>query len=176
MVFLGSLCTFTPEIGRGQEQNGAGMVTPYGNNSLRTDTEYVCSSFNPPFPETFCLLISRCLLRPLDIKDERRITWDIRWRALASVGGSRWAGQPPLLSNLHAEHTLVPSLDDLSLAELEREGLALCVRVEDFAVGLQLANVAHANLLALLSGRTAALLLGFNDEARGELLLAGNLK
>lgn len=127
-------------------------------------------------PETFCLLISRGLLRPLDVKDERCVAWNVRWRALASVSSSRWAGQPPLFSNLHAEHTLVPSLDDLSLAKLEREGLAFCVRVEDFAVGLKLADVAHADLFALLGGRTAALLLGFNDEARGELLLAGNLQ
>lgn len=99
----------------------------------------------------------------LDVEDQCGVARDVGRGTASAVGQVGRAGQPPLLSDLHAYNSLVPSLDHLALSELEGEWLALCVRVEDFAVG-QLADVAHAGLLPLLGYRAVSLLLDFDEE------------
>mmetsp|Transcript_23593 Transcript_23593/g.56293 ORF Transcript_23593/g.56293 Transcript_23593/m.56293 type:complete len:559 (+) Transcript_23593:100-1776(+) len=68
--------------------------------------------------------------------------------AVAIVGADR---QHRLLSLLHRRHPCVPALDDLALAELERERrLSVPRGVELAAVALQRAHIVHAHVIIFL--------------------------
>lgn len=106
--------------------------------------------------------------RPLDVKDESGILGNVRWCAPRAIGQLWGTCQSPFFADLHSSDTLVPALDHLSTAELERKWLALCVGVKDFAV-CQLANVSHTDLGTLFGDWAIALLLDFDDQSRGKL-------
>ena len=65
-------------------------------------------------------------LEKLDIKGQLAVGRDAG-ESLGAVGEGSGNGQATLASNGHADNTDVPTLDDLALANLEREGLALLV-------------------------------------------------
>ena len=56
----------------------------------------------------------------LDVEDEGRVGGDATLCTL-TIGKSRWNCEQTFTADLHASDTLVPSLDDLTLAELELE-------------------------------------------------------
>ena len=93
-------------------------------------------------------------LKKLDIEDQSAVGRDAGHgpAAVGQVGGD---GQATLTADLHTGNTDIPALDDLALAELECERRALLVGVEDLAV-LELADVAHADLVATLGGAASA--------------------
>jgi hypothetical protein len=88
------------------------------------------------------------------------------------VGGD---GDPALSADGHAGDTDVPALDDLAGAELESERLALLVAVEDLVVLLELADVAHADAVAVLGGGTGAGLLVVDGHAGDDAGTGGGL-
>lgn len=96
-------------------------------------------------------------LEELDIKDELGVGGDAGESLLAVCEGGR-DGDTTLTTDSHAGDTNVPTLDDLTLAELEGEGLALLVGIEDLAV-LELADVAHGDNVAALGSNTLSELL-----------------
>src|SRR5690554_5607207 len=83
---------------------------------------------------------------------------------------SRGNGQATLTAQHHALDTEIPTLDDLTAAQVEVEGLSAGVLVKDLAVG-QTADVAHTDLLAGLGGSTGTDLDILNDHTVGEDLL-----
>lgn len=89
-------------------------------------------------------------LDELDIEDESAVGRDAG-EGLAAVGEVGGNSQPTLATDGHAENTNVPALDDLTLANLEAERRALLVGIKNLAV-LELANVTHANAVAVLHG------------------------
>lgn len=96
-------------------------------------------------------------LEELDIKDELGVGGDAGESLLAVCEGGR-DGDTTLTTDSHAGDTNVPTLDNLTLAELEGEGLALLVGIEDLAV-LELADVAHGDNVAALGSNTLSELL-----------------
>lgn len=65
-------------------------------------------------------------LKELDIKDQLRVSRDAR-ESLLAVCEVRRNRDATLSTNGHASNTDVPALDDLTLAKLEAERLALFV-------------------------------------------------
>lgn len=65
-------------------------------------------------------------LEELDIEDQLRVTGDTG-ESLLAVGKVRRDGDTALTTDSHAGDTDIPALDDLTLAELEVERLALLV-------------------------------------------------
>ena len=66
-----------------------------------------------------------------------------------SVSPVRLNGQRPLLAGAHVQEALVPSLDDLALADVEGQRLAAVVAgVELGAVGVEGAAVVNVDLVA----------------------------
>lgn len=96
-------------------------------------------------------------LEELDIKDELGVGGDAGESLLAVCEGGR-DGDTTLTTDSHAGDTNVPTLDNLTLAELEGEGLALLVGIKDLAV-LELADVAHGDNIAALGSNTLSELL-----------------
>ena len=58
-----------------------------------------------------------------NIKDESRVSRNIRWGTLSSVPELCWNSEPPLATHLHHQHSHVPPLDDLASTKLELERL-----------------------------------------------------
>lgn len=84
----------------------------------------------------------------LSLELEHRVGWDGS-HAPSSVSPLRLDGQRPLLAGTHVQKSLVPSLDDLSLTNVERERLAAVVAgVELGAVFLESAAVVDIDLVA----------------------------
>jgi hypothetical protein len=112
-------------------------------------------------------------LNTLDVEDQGGVLGDAgeRLRAVGVVGRD---GDTSLTTNLHAGNTDVPALDDLTGTELEAEGLALLVGVEDLAV-LELADVAHTDAVTLLCGGAGAGLLVVDGDAVDGLDGGGSL-
>lgn len=106
-------------------------------------------------------------LQKLDIEDERAIRGDTG-DALASVCKVGGDCETTLTADRHAHDTDVPALDDLALTDLEGERRTLLVGVEDLAV-LELSDIAHANLVAVLDGAASADLSVVNGDARDDL-------
>lgn len=65
-------------------------------------------------------------LEELHIEDQLRVTGDTG-ESLLAVGEVRRDGDAALTTDSHAGDTDIPALDDLTLAELEGERLALLV-------------------------------------------------
>lgn len=65
-------------------------------------------------------------LEELDVKGQCAVGRDAR-KASGAVGKVGGNGQAALTANGHADDTNVPTLDDLALADLEGERLALLV-------------------------------------------------
>lgn len=101
----------------------------------------------------------------LDVEDEGGATGNVRGSATGAVGVVSGDGDAALGANGHAGDTDVPALDDLAAAELEGERLALLVAVEHLVVLLELADVAHADTVAVLGGRAGAGLLVVDGHA-----------
>lgn len=119
--------------------------------------------------ESFARLVEIALLDldKLDVKDKGRVSGKTR-KLLVAVSELGWASETTLSTDLHALDTLIPALDDFALTKLEVERLAAGALVEDLAVG-ELADVAHADLLAGLASGTVTLALLLDDETGGEL-------
>ena len=84
----------------------------------------------------------------LSLELEHRVggNWSHTPRSVTPV---RLDGQCPLLAGAHVQESLVPSLDDLSLADVEGERLAAVVAgVELGAVGVEGAAVVDVDLVA----------------------------
>lgn len=96
-------------------------------------------------------------LKELDVEDKLRVGGDAG-QSLLSVCKSGRDGDATLTTDSHAGDTDVPTLDDLTLSELEGERLALLVGVKDLAV-LEFADVAHGNDVTALSSNTLSELL-----------------
>jgi hypothetical protein len=114
-------------------------------------------------------------LDDLDVEDKGGTARDVWGSATGTVGVVGGNGDPALSANGHAGDTDVPALDDLAGAKLEGEGLALLVAVEDLVVLLELANVAHANAVAVLGSRTSTGLLVVNGDAVDDTGTSGSL-
>lgn len=84
----------------------------------------------------------------LSLKLEHRVGWN-RSHTPGTVTPVRLDGQCPLLTRAHVQESLVPSLDDLSLADVERERLSAVVAgIELGAVGVESATVVDVDLVA----------------------------
>lgn len=84
----------------------------------------------------------------LSLELEHRVGWD-RSHAPSSVTPVGLDDQCPLLTRAHVQESLVPSLDDLSLANVEGEGLAAVVTgVELGAVLLEGTAVVDVDFVA----------------------------
>lgn len=68
-------------------------------------------------------------LEELDVEGQLAVAGDTR-KGLGAVGEAGGDGKATLAANAHADNTDVPALDDLALADLERERLALLVGCE----------------------------------------------
>lgn len=114
----------------------------------------------------------------------------VRWDALdALLAVSELGGDDEfaLTADLHACNTLVPSFDDFTLSELEAEGSALGILVEDLATVrwersgplpnctkteilyalVQSANISHRDALTSLGGCAGSNFVVLNDQSRG---------
>ena len=84
----------------------------------------------------------------LSLELEHRVGGDGS-HAPSSVSPLRLNGQCPLLTGAHVQESLVPSLDDLALADVEGERLAAVVAgIELGAVGVEGAAVVDVDLVA----------------------------
>ena len=101
----------------------------------------------------------------LNLECEAGVGRNLWHGALGAVSHLGWDGQLPLASHLHAFDSDVPALDDLSLAQLELEGLALKTSVKLLARLGEGALVIHAHVLAGLGFRTVAYPNVFCDDA-----------
>jgi hypothetical protein len=81
--------------------------------------------------------------------------------AVGQVGGN---GESALTTDLHADETDVPALDDLAFSKTEGERLALGVRIEDLSV-LQLFDIPHVALASVLGDGTSTGLLVLDGDA-----------
>lgn len=106
-------------------------------------------------------------LQQLHIKDEGAVRRDAV-QLLRAVGQRGRDGQATLAANGHAGNANVPAGDDLALADAEGERGALLVGVEDLAA-LELANVAHADAVAVLDNTAGADLAVVNGDAPDNL-------
>lgn len=82
--------------------------------------------------------------------------------------------QLPFTADLHALETLVPTLDDLAGTETEVEGRTAGVGVKLLAVH-ELADVSHAESLALLGDGSVSDLEVLDDQSAGQGLLLAAL-
>jgi hypothetical protein len=79
---------------------------------------------------------------------EHRVGWD-RSHTPSTISPLRLNDQSPLLARAHIQESLVPTLDDLSLANVEGERLAAVVRSVEFgSVGVEGAAVVDVDLVA----------------------------
>lgn len=62
-------------------------------------------------------------IQQLDVEDKGRVGWNT-WQLLGSIGSLRWDSKTTLTTNLHAEDTCVPTLNDLLDTESEGEWLS----------------------------------------------------
>src|SRR3954451_8846985 len=93
----------------------------------------------------------------VDDEDERLVGPDARAGALRAVGEAGRDDQLAPAADLHALDALVPALDDLTLAERERERLAAVPRgVELLAGRPRVADVLHRRHLPGLDRRALA--------------------
>lgn len=102
-------------------------------------------------------------LEQLDIKGERAVRRDAG-QSLAAVGEAGRDGQATLATNGHADNADIPTLDDLALADLEGERLALLVGIKLLAV-LELSNVADTDAVAILGNATGSDLAVIDSDA-----------
>ena len=107
----------------------------------------------------------------LDFEGEGGVGWDVGAGAVLAVGHVGRDGQLALAPDLHALDAHVPPLDDLALAQLELEGLALKTSVKLLARLGEGALVIHAHVLAGLGFRTVAYPNVFCNDAPFEGLL-----
>lgn len=84
----------------------------------------------------------------LSLELEHRVGWDGS-HTPSSVSPVRLDGQRPLLAGAHVQEALVPSLDDLSLADVEGERLSAVVAgIELGAVGVEGTAVVDVDFVA----------------------------
>src|SRR5688500_17134783 len=114
-------------------------------------------------------------LEQVDDEDQGLVRADHRRRAPAAVGQGRRDGELTATAHLHAGHALVPSGDDLALAQLEGEGLATVPRRVELLAGLvRHTDVVHGHALAgdgfsaVADGEVVGLELG-TDRSIGDL-------
>jgi len=81
----------------------------------------------------------------LDVKDESGVLGNTRQVLRAICKRSR-DSESALTSDLHANNTQIPALDNFTASKAKVKRLARDVLVKDLAV-LQLSNVTHTNLL-----------------------------
>jgi hypothetical protein len=96
---------------------------------------------------TGCLGLNASNADKLSLELEDRVGWD-RSHTPSTVSPIRLDGQCPLLAGAHVQESLVPSLDDLALADVEGERLAAVVAgVELGAIGIEGAAVVNVDLV-----------------------------
>ena len=92
----------------------------------------------------------------LSLELEHRVGWD-RSHTPSSVSPVRLDGQCPLLARAHVQESLVPALDNLSLADVEGERLSAVVAgIELGAIGVEGATVVDVDLVAWKSSCQSA--------------------
>lgn len=97
---------------------------------------------------TGCLGLNTSNADKLSLELEHRVGRDGS-HTPSSVSPIRLDGQCPLLAGAHVQESLVPSLDDLALADVEGERLAAVVAgVELRAVGVEGAAVVNVDFVA----------------------------
>lgn len=143
-------------LNRERQQNKRNKPDITGNHAIKPEP-YI-TPWEPTVEDSgHKLAINLFDLQKLDIEDELGVTGDTG-ESLLAVGELRRNGDTTLTTGGHTGDTNVPALDDLTLAQLEGERLALLVGVEDLAV-LELTNVTHGNGVTALGGNTLTKLL-----------------
>src|SRR6516225_3709402 len=94
-------------------------------------------------------------LEQFHLEDQGRVRRDHTRIALGAVGQLGWDGELALAADVHCTHTLVPPLDDLSLAEGELKRLLAHRGVKYLAVSKP-AGVINHHRIALLGHRALA--------------------
>jgi hypothetical protein len=98
----------------------------------------------------FCLGLHTNDVDKLSLKDEHRVGRD-RTHGSGAVARLGLNCECPLLARAHAQNALVPALDNLALANVERQRLAAVVGCVEFgAVGLEGAAVVDVDFVACL--------------------------
>merc|ERR1719150_1484947 len=95
----------------------------------------------------------------LDFKVEGSSTRDDVTSTLVSITKSRRDDQLPLLTDAHAEHTLLPALDHLTNSDLELERLASVVTRVELGSRLEGAHVVHGEHVSVPSHLVAGVRL-----------------
>jgi len=99
----------------------------------------------------------------LNIKEEGGVGRDHSRYSLGAISHVWTDGELGPLSNRHLGHTLIPTLDNLSLANLELEGLSTIPRAVDLLAVSQGQHVVTGNSLAWpWEGGTVSGLQSFN--------------